>query len=62
MEQKRQGPPQTILNYVSRIVLIYRTRNVYGYNSPVMRIIELLSENRRRSSRLSRLRRAGLLY
>ena len=46
--------------YFSKILLIYRTRNVYGYNSVSMRIFQHVAECRRQK-RLRR-RRMTLQY
>jgi hypothetical protein len=51
---------ENILIYFSKILLIYRTRNVYGYNSMSMRIFHHVAGSRRQK-RL-RTRRMTLQY
>ncbi len=38
---------ETASIYFSKILLIYRTRNIYGYNSVCMRIFQLIAGSRR---------------
>jgi hypothetical protein len=39
---------RTIRNYLSKIVFILRTRNIYGYNSVCMRILMISGAGTRR--------------
>jgi hypothetical protein len=52
----------TISNYFSKIILIYRTRNTYGYNSVCMRIFQLFAGSRRQSGRGFKVHRVGFQY
>ncbi len=44
----RPGILRTIRNYLSKIVVIFRTRNIYGYNSVCMRILVISGAGTRR--------------
>jgi hypothetical protein len=44
---KKRGLSRTALNYLTKILTIYRTRNVYGYNSMFVRILRLFIVDRR---------------
>jgi len=48
--------------YFSKIVLIYRTRNIYGYNSVCMRIFQLFAGSRRQNGKGLRIPRTGFQY
>jgi hypothetical protein len=39
---------RTVSIYLSKIILIFRTRNIYGYNSLCERIFQLFTGSRRR--------------
>jgi hypothetical protein len=46
--------------YFSKIVLIFRTRNIYGYNSLCERILQLFTQSRRHKG--LRIPRTSLQY
>ncbi len=45
---QKPGILRNIRNYLSKIVMIYRTRNIYGYNSVCMRILMISGTGTRR--------------